>query len=325
MSTFREEKLRLEREVAARSEWIDEILRLEPEKQKRLYEWIDSETQPGPEIAEAAETIRLPVADGELRVLHTAPVRRGRPILFVPGWGALPEEFAEFYEFLHGEAELYYLETREKRSSTLHRGAEMSVEQSARDIAHAIDSLGLRERDFLLLGSCWGASIIVQGLYDRILSAPTVLLVDPMESLWFPRWLLRFFFRFTPDGIVRFLKPLIVRLKLRGMTEPRQRARAEQFIRAADVGKWRRAAVAARNFQLAGRLETIEKELFVLNCSADAIHDQRYYPVLTDRLPRGRFLSLQVDERHRERMIGLAAREFAKVSADEGVPESLRG
>ncbi|MFP4408558.1 MAG: hypothetical protein ACLFPW_08575, partial [Spirochaetaceae bacterium] len=73
MSTFREEKLRLEREVAARSEWIDEILRLEPEKQKRLYEWIDSETQPGPEIAAAAETIRLPVADGELRVLHSVP------------------------------------------------------------------------------------------------------------------------------------------------------------------------------------------------------------------------------------------------------------
>lgn len=324
MSKFREEARRLEREVAERSSWIDEILRLEPAKQARLYKWIDSESQPGPEIAEAAETIRLPVTDGELRVLHTAPVRRGRPILFVPGWGAVPEEFKEFYEFLHGEAELYYLETREKQSSTLHRGAEMSVEQSARDIAEAIERLGLADRDFLLLGSCWGASIIVQGLYDRTLTAPTVLLVDPMESLWFPRWLLRVFFRFTPDFVVRFLKPLIVWLKLRGMTEPRQRARAEQFIRAAHVGKWRRAAVAARNFQLAGKLETIENEVFVLNCSDDAIHDQRYYPVLTDRLPHGRFLSLQVNERHRERMIGLAAREFGRVSAEEGVPESLR-
>lgn len=336
MSDFRREAKRLEREVADRREWIDEVLSLEPEKQAYLYEWIDAEAEPGPQITEAAETIMVPVEGGELRVLYSVPsspaprsqtsgtASRARPVLFVPGWGAVPEEFREFYHFLHDEVELYYLETREKRSSILDPRSGMNVGRSGRDIEKAIEKLGLRDRDFVLLGACWGSSIILQGLHDQTLSAPTVVLVDPMKSLWFPRWLLRFVFRWTPNFVVRLLKPLIVWLKLLGMQEPRQRQRAEQFIRAADIGKWRRAAVAARNFQLAGKLKTIEKELFVLNCSDDAIHDQRYYPVLTDRLPRGRFLSLQVDERHRERMVGLAAREFARVTAEQGVPESLR-
>lgn len=337
MSEFKREAQRLECEVAERRKWIDEVLTLEPAKQARLYQWLDTEADSGPQITESAETIMVPVEGGAIRILHSVPssppprshmsetASRVRPVLFVPGWGAVPEEFREFYQYLHGEVELYYLETREKRSSILDPRSEMSVEQSGRDIARAIGELGLEHRDFVLLGACWGSSNILQGLYDRTLSAPTVVLVDPMKSLWFPRWLLRFVFRWTPNFVVSLLKPLIVWLKLIGMKEPRQRQRAEQFIRAADIGKWRRAAVAARNFQLAGKLATIDKELFVLNCSDDAIHDQRYYPVLTDRLPQGRFLSLQVDERHRERMIGLAAREFARVTAEQGVPTSLRG
>lgn len=274
----------------------------------------------------------IPVEGAEIRLLHSRPQsavethsRPTRPILFVPGWGAVPEEFQEFYELLHNEVELYYLETREKHTSALReKKTDMSVSQCARDIGTVIRLLRLQERDFVLMGSCWGASIILQGLQDGSVRAPTILVVDPMQRLWFPRWLLRFFFRWTPDLVVTLLKPLIAWLKLLGMKEPRQRQRAEQFIRAADIGKWRRAAVAARNFHLAGILEGIRQEVFVLNCSDDAIHDQRYYPVLTSRLPRGRFLSLQVDERHRERMFGLAGREFARATAEDGVPVSLR-
>lgn len=332
MSQFRREARRLEREVAERREWVESVLHLNTERRCRLYQWLDAEAREAPEIEEASEEVAIPVAGGSLRVLHcmskepAAPDRGGpRPILFVPGWGAVPEGFREFYELLHGEVELYYLETREKPSSILEdERPQMSVSQSARDIGDAIRRLGLEQRDFVLMGSCWGASIILQGLHDGTLRAPTVLAVDPMERLWFPRWLLRYLFRWTPDGAVALLKPLIVWLKLLGMKEPRQRERAEQFIRAADIGKWRAGAVAARNFQLAGKLQSIDVEVFVLNCSDDAIHDQRYYPVLTSRLRRGRFLSLQVDESHRERMIGLAAREFARTPSEQGVPASLR-
>lgn len=332
MSEYRREARRLEREVAEKRAWIDKVLRLEPEKQNALYQWLDAEKRSAPAMTEASQMSMLPVEGAEIRLLHSRPRRApeggappARPILFVPGWGAVPGEFQEFYELLHDEVELYYLETREKHTSILREHKpEMSVSRSARDIAAAIRQLRLQERDFVLMGSCWGASIILQGLHDGSLEAPTILVVDPMQRLWFPRGLLRFLFRWTPDFVVALLKPLIVWLKLLGMKEPRQRERAEQFIRAADIGKWRSGAVAARNFQLAGKLESIRKEVFVLNCSDDAIHDQRYYPVLTSRLPRGRFLSLQVDEGHRERMMGLAAREFARASSEEGVPESLR-
>mgnify|MGYP006294377913 CR=1 FL=1 len=82
--------------------------------------------------------------------------------------------------------------------------------------------------------------------------------------------------------------------------------------------------MAARHFHLAGKLGSIDRELFVLNSSNDAVHDQRYYPVITRRLSGGRFLSLQVDEKRREKMIGIAVREFARVGSTDGVPPSLK-
>lgn len=334
MFEFEKQSRRLEQEVAERSEWIEEVLSLDENRRRRLHRMIEEEWRSGPEMTELAEMIMVPVPGGEIRVLHLSPSAAGgtgpeaggetarRPVLFVPGWGALPEEFQEFYDVIHGEVDLYFLETREKRSSNLDSGPwDMSVSRSARDIAEAVEYLGLSGRDYLLMGACWGSAIILEGLHLGILKPPTVVTVDPMKRLWFPRWALRFFFRWMPPELIALLKPLIVWVKLLKMEEPRQRERAEAFIRDADIRKWKGAAVAARNFQLAGKLASIADEVFVINSSDDTIHDQRYYPVITDRLPRGRFLSLQVGEKQRERMMGFAALAFARTRAEEGVPE----
>ena len=177
MSQFARESRELEREVAMRREWIEDILRLEAEQQRHLYELVDAAVADLPQISEVGEQSLVPVEGGEIRVYHLPPAlaatgtrraanddtgsshsqrprepKSARPVLFVPGWGAIPQEFQEFYEFLGDEVELYYLETREKRSSLLRgKNPPMSVEQSARDVATAIRHLGLEGSDFVLI------------------------------------------------------------------------------------------------------------------------------------------------------------------------------
>lgn len=243
----------------------------------------------------------------------------------VPGFGATAEGFQDYYAALNGKGELFYLETREKSSSRITgRSPDMSVSQSARDIQRVLDHLGLSGgRDFLLMAPCWGATIVLQGLIEGVLDAPTVVVADPMHALWFPRWLLRFAAPVVPAAVLRALRPLIARAMLGDMQEPTQRERAYAFVYRADVGKWKTAGHAAWDFELTGRLGGIAREVFVLNGTKDKIHDQAFYPRMAAEMPRGRFVYMPTDERHRERLFGAAALEFCRVSAQEGLPPAL--
>ena len=276
----------------------------------------------------AGEHLTVRVEDAEIRVIHIRPERPEavRPVVFVPGWGVVPAGFQAFYSALHGKAELYYLETREKASSRiLSRQADMSVSQSARDIREAIKALGLFEReDFVLVGSCWGSAIILQGLIEGVIEAPTIVTVDPMHYLWFPKWILRYVSPFAPVFVAQLLKPVFRRTLIGDMKEKTQKGRIDRFIDEADPRKWKKSADAAKDFELYGHLGSVSREIFVFNGTNDKVHDQRDYPRIARELPRGRFFYLEADESQRERLMALAALEFAKVRREAGVPPSLR-
>jgi hypothetical protein len=275
------------------------------------------------------EEIRVPVEGAEIRVFACRPRRPAakRPVVLVPGWGVVPEGYQDFYQSLRGKAEFYYIETREKGSSRIRtRQPDMSPAQSARDIAAALDAIGLRGRkDFVLVGVCWGSTLILQGLLDGVIDAPTVVLADPMHRLWFPRWLLRFVAPIVPSFLLGAARWLIAQVLIGDMQEQTQKARDYAFVRAAVPWKWKGSGCAARDLELFGSLGALVREIFVVNGTNDKVHDQTHYPRIAAEMPRGRFLHLPTDEANRERCIGAAALEFARVSASDGLPRALAG
>jgi pimeloyl-ACP methyl ester carboxylesterase len=273
--------------------------------------------------------VYVPVPGAELRALHYQPARAAacRPIVLVPGWGTIPEGFQGFFEVVHGQAELYYLETREKNSSRLlDRRPDLSIRRSALDIQALLQAVGLDGgQDFVLLGVCWGAAQILEGLLAGELDAPTILLADPMHTLWFPKWVLRWISPRLPSALVRLLRPLLRQAMLGDMKQSAQKERTFVFVNSADIWKWKKSAEAARDFELFGRLSAVKRELFVLNGTFDKVHDQSHYPRIARELPGGRFFYLPVDEAHRERMFAAVALEFARQRAADGLPASLAG
>ena len=273
-----------------------------------------------------SEEITVPVDGAEIRVYHTRPDRPvgRRPIVFVSGWGTNPPGWFDFYRAVHGRAEMYYLETREKASSRIFdRRTDMGMSRSARDIAAGIAHLGLPGRDFLLVGACWGAAQVLRGLIDGVIEAPTVLVGDPMHTLWFSRWLLRWISPLLPTAALVPLRPLFVKAMIGDMKEPVQKARVYDFIYRADLWKWKKSAEAAKDFELHGALGGIEREVFVFNGTADKVHDPTHYPRIAAELPRGRFLFTPTVESRRELLFGALALEFARVPAADGLPPSL--
>ena len=276
---------------------------------------------------ETCKTFYVPVDDGELKILHIKPKnpQTKRPLVFVPGWGGLVEGYTDFYEVIHNKLEFYYIETREKRSSRLNRRkAKMNMTQKAKDIQDIIKYLGIDKQDFTLFGTCWGGAIILHGLIKGLIKAPTIIANDPMHTLWFPKWLLKYIAPLMPVPIVKFLKPIFKRAQLRGMEEKVQRKRAEDFVDKAEVWKWKKAAVAVKDFELIGQMSSIQEEVFITNGTADKVHDQYTYPVMAKELSNGRFIYLKTDESMREYLMGYLALEFCKVGSDDGIPPSLQ-
>jgi hypothetical protein len=237
-------------------------------------------------------------------------------VVLIPGWGTNPEGFREFHGPLYGSAEFLFIETREKNSSRISgRRPDMSPARSALDIRAALDASGLTGQDYVLAGTCWGSALI--------LDPPTVLLADPMHTLWFNKVFLRRVSPWIPAAAIRAIRPFLRQALVGDLKEGAQKRRTFEFIDGADVWKWKKSAEAAWDFELFGRLGAVKREVFVLNGTGDKVHDPRNYPRVAAELPAGRFLRLPVDESLRERMFGTVALEFARVGAEDGLPARL--
>ena len=300
----------------------------EPEYRLRVDAFLDPVPDSAPEFWSPGigREIYVPVPGAEIRVIHVQPRSPSacRPVVLVPGWGTSPEGFQGFYEPLHGKAEFLFIETREKASSRIRgHGPDMSVARAALDIRAALEAAGLAGRDFVLVGTCWGSAQILEGLIRGVLAAPTLLLADPMHTLWFSKWFLRRVSPLIPAAAIRVLRPILRQVLVGDLKEGAQKRRTFEFIDGADVWKWKKSAEAARDFEIFDRLGAVEREVFVLNGTGDKVHDPRNYPRIAAELPRGRFLYLPVDEALRERMFGTVALEFARGGSADGLPPLL--
>ncbi|HUU78240.1 MAG TPA: alpha/beta hydrolase [candidate division Zixibacteria bacterium] len=266
----------------------------------------------------------IPVNDGEIRVFHIKPENAisKRPVIFISGWGTLPFLFKEMYEPLHERVEFYYVETREKRSSHLNRkNASLSLSQKALDIQAVIDYLSLNNRDFVLIGTCWGAAIILQGLLDQTLKAPSIVTFAPMHKLWFNKFILKNVLSFLPIFILRILFKIIPPFIFLGMKEKTQKRRNFALIKEAEVWKWKKAAIATADFELFGKLSEIQDEVFVISGTNDRVHDENCYPRIADELPKGRFFYFGLNENEREHLLGLVLHDFSEITSKQKVPD----
>ncbi|MHA1453762.1 MAG: hypothetical protein ACTSRD_12950, partial [Promethearchaeota archaeon] len=274
---------------------------------------------------EEAEHIYVPVEDGAIRVIHIKPDKplNKRPIVLLPGFAVPPVTFQDFYAVLHDNYEMYYLETREKSSSRIRRFARMSVPKSAMDVGIALKFLGLDKRDFILAGTCWGSSIILQGLIDKTIDAPTIITQDPMYRFTFNKFMLNWIIPLMPPVLIFALKPIFKKARVGKMKEEYQMKRVQATIDDAVPWKWKNSAVHSRKFLLYGNLHKVEKEVLVVNAIHDYLHDPVNYPNIAQEIPKGRYFQLKGVENKREYILGLICREFSKVSKGE-IPDSMK-
>ncbi|MHA1775258.1 MAG: alpha/beta fold hydrolase [Promethearchaeota archaeon] len=310
---------------------FDEIFSVNPAIKVQLATHIESLVHPYPRMLPdfwdptISKIYQIPVEGGTIRVIHYRPpvMMSKRPVVLVPGWGVTLEGFRDTFEVFYNYIEFYYVETREKKSSRIPRyGTSFDMTTNAQDVAKVIKYFKISQRDFVLMGTCWGGAVVLHGLIHRILNAPTCVVVDPMHKLEYPRWVLAIA-PVIPVWFLWLLKPLLTFIKLRNHKLPTQRKRIKHFIKNAVLWKWKKTAHQVRRFELFGQVSSIPDEVFIFNATTDNIHDQRNYPQIAREMPHGRFIYMPVDEQHRERLIGHIGSEFALINVQSGCPNGL--
>ncbi len=275
------------------------------------------------DAARFGNVLRVPVPGGYVVCRHrSGNPSTHRPVLFLPGWGADWEYFADLFDEVDHDVPLYFLESREKRSSEIAPGASYSMPRFARDVALAVHALGLGATDYVLVGTCFGSGVLLETLRRKLVTPTISVLFDPMPRLWVPRWILHWIVPLLPIRLVALLRPTVRRALLYGMTEEAQRARTRKIIDSAVLPKWKPGSFQIRDWSAYEAAPRVTDEVHVLNAASDRFHDGSVYPFIASLMPNGTYIRFFIEGRDRERFMGTVVNAYSR-SRGKTIPPEL--
>ena len=274
------------------------------------------------------EILCIPVEDGFLKVFHHKPanIKTKRPIVFVPGFGTATEIWREFHHTHHGYAEYYHIETRDKKSSEIkkyHR-ADFTIDRIAKDVANVIEFIGLKGKDYILMGTCMNGGVVLQGLINKHFSPPTTIIFDPFTKWTQHRALVKILMPVMPPFIIGAMKYIIGYFIMAGMKNEAQIERNKATIDAAVPWKWRKFSLQNIDFDLTNDFEKIENDVFVFHGPKDKYHPDEVFQRVAEQIPNGRYFHMNSMEELRELLVGVIGTSFAYLTEDAGIPEELQ-
>ena len=276
----------------------------------------------------ASDITYVPIEDGELRVFHHKPdnITTKRPVVFVPGYVANPISWVDFHVVHQGFGEYYYLETMEKRSSRIKktRKTSMTVNQTAKDLGKAIENLGLKNKDFVLYGSSYGSTNILEGLIHGYFTAPTIVIHDPMVKWVHDNPGYDILIKVVPQFILSALRMPLAHLFLMGMKNKANKERMLDFCRGIQPWKFKRCTLQNNKLNLFNDLKKIKEEVFFTTGPLDRYHLRIEYYNYAKELSKGRLIFMNTPDPDRQLIAGIIGTEFMKITRDDGIPESIK-
>jgi pimeloyl-ACP methyl ester carboxylesterase len=231
-----------------------------------------------PDRSTGASLLRLP-SGVFLRVIRVASSKGtaepGCPsIVLVPGLASVPETFVGVVAELAKTREVFYIETREKASSSAAPGESFAVDTMADDLAEAVGALGLYGRDYVMVGYSLGAAVALEGIKRYATEPRALVLVEPNGVFAFPVWL-----RALARWAVPLYGPLVPILKWYARTfrvdmekDPELYAIICRILDAADPAKLAAAVLAASRYRLDLAPGAIRIPTLVVAAPVDSMH-----------------------------------------------------
>jgi len=244
------------------------------------------------EMIPVDEAVRLKVM-----VFKQTSGRGKAPIVFVAGWVSTIAGWAALIKPMASERDVYYVETREKRSALIDGNARLrdddfSISQNARDIITICDHFNINSSHTLVCGSSLGATSLLEAMKGGKLKCGGAFLVGPNSEFTAPRslsWILYlppFFYHPVKYIVLWYLRTFRVDAR----KEPEQMKRYEETLRMVNPKRLKHTArsVILGRYQVWNNLETVRVPVYIAYAASDKLHSLDNIRRMAERLPFGK-------------------------------------
>lgn len=235
-----------------------------------------------------------------LKVFDFTPARdAGRPlVVFVAGWISLMDGWGAVLREMTRDFPVRYIETREKISSEIQGRVRHGVEEIGHDVVNLVESWGLKEGEYILLGSSLGATAILDGARFFKARPLALILIAPNAVFRVPKVFQAVIHAFWPPFYV-VLRPVIKwYLRTFRMHVASDRAQYDKYCRAldtADAYKLKNAAKAVWHYEVWDKLHTITIPTLIVGASQDKLHEPENMHRMVKLMPDARYLDMETN------------------------------
>jgi len=244
------------------------------------------------EMIPVDEAVRLKVM-----VFKQTTAKNKAPIVFVAGWVSTIAGWAALIKPMASERDVYYVETREKRSALIDGNARLrdddfSIPQNAHDIITICDHFNINSSQTLACGSSLGATSLLEAMKGGKLRCGGAFLVGPNSEFHAPKsisWILSLPACFY-HPIKYFLLWYLRTFRVDAEKEPEQMKRYEETLKNVEPKRLKHTArsVIWGRYTVWRELETIRVPVDVAYAATDKLHSLENIRRMAERFPRGK-------------------------------------
>jgi pimeloyl-ACP methyl ester carboxylesterase len=249
-----------------------------------------------------------------LNVVSFSPANNSNycPIVMLGGLATLIESFRPLLGELTKDCEVHYIETREKSSSQISGKAKFDIETVGLDIVSIIQTLELKENNYMLFGYSFGATVIIDS-YCHLESKPQcMLLLSPTPTFNYPAWSL---------PIIRLAVPLYPLLKptakwyLRNFQINRKEDNEMYLISSraldkADPQKLKSTILSVVNYIVWERLKLIQCPTLIVATSKDGLHVHEDIKRMENFIKKSDYIDLENNKRSHSAELAIIIRNY---------------
>ncbi|HOP62686.1 MAG TPA: alpha/beta hydrolase [Spirochaetota bacterium] len=218
-------------------------------------------------------------------------------VIFIAGWISLINGWQGVLKELTSEYRVFYIESREKRSSVIPEKTKVSftMNRFREDIKELVKMLVPGDDKFVLAGSSLGASAILEYCAQVRRKPECAILVGPNEDFRFPR-LLGAIIPLIPPVAYFTVKPVIKwylrNFRLDKKKEKAQVVKYERTLDLADPYKLKANALALKNYSIWERIQGISTPCLIFGATTDKLHSIDKLKKLVELIPEVQYIEL---------------------------------
>lgn len=223
-----------------------------------------------------AERKMIKVSDNsEILVLHSKAPEGSSAVfnlIIVPGFASIVLGWNDFLIRAKDYFNIYYLETREKKSSRLEKKSEYTVDRISSDLSELMEIFKLDSDNTIFFGSSFGAIVIADALFKKKINPFLTVLVGPPEKIEMPPFF-RYLIFVVPSFFYRLFAPIgKFWIKKSKSESPEQAAKYIRVIDEGDAKKWKRFSTRLAFDKYWDTYAGIENKVLVIDESEDKLH-----------------------------------------------------